>query len=125
MNPRAALLALVDAANWWDLESIQDIAEHPRVTESFRRLLTAFPDVRIDVEWTIAEGDRAAGWAAIRGTHDGEWRGLPASGKPIDVRGMLAVQTNSDGGVADFWVANDWLSIAMQIGVPLTLPSES
>ena len=84
--------------------------------------MTAFPDVSVDVEWTITEGNRAAGFAAIRGTHRGEWRGLPATGRPIDVRGMLAVEVDPDGAVKDLWVANDWLSIAMQIGVPLALP---
>jgi SnoaL-like polyketide cyclase len=68
------------------------------------------------------EGARAAGWAAIRGTHLGEWRGLPATGRQIDVRGMLAVQVSDDHQVEDFWLANDWLSIATQIGVPLALP---
>ena len=34
------------------------------------------------------------------------------------------MQLASDGAVQDFWVANDWLSIATQIGVPLAMPSQ-
>ena len=121
MDAGAILVDLGAAASRGDIDTIRNIARNDRLVESFRRLLTAFPDVIVDIEWTITEGDRAAGWASIRGTHLGEWRGLPATGRPIDVRGMLAVQCNGDH-VEDFWLANDWLSIATQIGVQLVLP---
>jgi predicted ester cyclase len=122
MDARAVLVDLAAAATRGDIDSIRNVAHNDRLVESFRRLLTAFPDVTGEVEWVIAEGDRAAGWASIRGTHRGEWRGIPATGRPIDVHGMLAVQVTHDRRVADFWLANDWLSIATQIGVPLALP---
>jgi hypothetical protein len=35
---------------------------------------------------------------------------------------MVAVKVAANGTVEDFWVATDWLSIAIQIGVPLALP---
>jgi predicted ester cyclase len=123
MDARAVLIDLAAAASRGDIDSIRDLSGNDRLAESFRRLLTAFPDVVVEIEWTICEDDRAAGWASIRGTHRGDWRGLPATGQPIDVHGMLAVQV-SGAGVQDFWLANDWLSIATQIGVLLTLPEQ-
>ena len=122
MDARDVMLAIASKASEQDLDGIQKLTQHDRVTESFRRLLTAFPDANVEVEWVIAEGNRAAGFARITGTHRGEWRGLAPTGRPIDVRGMLAVQVRPDGTVEDFWVANDWLSIATQIGVELKLP---
>jgi predicted ester cyclase len=121
MDAGSALIELAKAASRGAIDSIQEIAWNDRLVESFRRLLTAFPDVTVEIEWTIVEDQRAAGWASIRGRHQGEWRGLAATGRPIDVHGMLAVQLADDGSIADFWLANDWLSIATQIGVALTL----
>jgi len=115
------LVDLIETANTRDLAALGEIVRHERLVESFGRLLTAFPDARIDLEWVTTEGDRAVGWAHITGTHSGPWRSLPATHRPIDVHGMLAVQVADDGSVTDFWLANDWLSIALQIGVPLTL----
>jgi predicted ester cyclase len=121
-DARAVLLSIVEAVNAGDLAEVERITRNDRMVESFRRLTVAFPDVSVTVEWVIAEGDRAVGWAHITGTHGGLWRGLEPTSRPIDVRGMLAIEVRADGSVADFWLANDWLSIAQQIGVPLHLP---
>jgi predicted ester cyclase len=122
MDVRGVLIDLAAAASRRDIDAIRELSQNDRLTESFRRLLTAFPDATVEIEWTSCDADRAAGWAAIRGTHLGEWRGLPATGRSIDVHGMLAVQVTPENDVEDFWLANDWLSIATQIGVPLALP---
>jgi predicted ester cyclase len=124
MDPEAVLVEIAAAVNRGDLDSIRDQFGNERLTESYRRLLSAFPDASIEVGWTIVQGDRAAGWATIRGTHGGEWHGLAATGRPFDVQGMVAVKVAADGTVEDFWVATDLLSVAMQIGVPLALPAD-
>jgi predicted ester cyclase len=123
VDPRAVLVELAKATTRGDIDSIRERFGNERLAESMRRLKFAFPDAVVEAEWTIVENDRAAGWASIRGTHEGEWRGLPATGRTIDVRGMIAVKVAADGTVEDFWLANDWLSIAMQLGVQLALPS--
>ncbi len=123
-DPTATIASLLMGVNAHDLEAIAALSPgDDRFRESFRRLLTAFPDVTIEAEWTVAEGDRAVAWSHIEGTHLGEWRGLAATGRPIDVRGMFAVQVNPDGTVSDFWLVNDWLGIATQLGVELKLPA--
>jgi hypothetical protein len=123
MEPAAVLVELAAAVSRGDIDFIQERYDNARLTESMRRLRTAFPDAVVEPGWTISQGDRAAGWASIRGTHGGEWRGLAATGRTIDVHGMIAIQVTAEGTVADFWLANDWLSMATQIGVPLALPN--
>lgn len=124
MDARELLLALAAAATAGDLDEVARLARHDRVTESFRRMMTAFPDVCVEPQWTVLEGRRAAAFASIKGTQHGAWRGLPPTGRPVDVCGMLAIEVNETGdGVADIWIANDWLGIAQQLGVPLALPS--
>lgn len=123
MDARTMLAELAAAASRGDLDAIDRLGRNARVTESFGRMLTAFPDVSVTPEWILQEGSRAAGFAAIRGTHRGVWRGLAPTGRSVDVHGMVAVEVGSDGSVADLWIANDWLSIATQLGVRLELPS--
>jgi predicted ester cyclase len=123
-SPVGSLMRLLVAVNEHDLAAIGSLAPgNERFTESFRRMLTAFPDVRIDTEWTVEEADKAVVWSHIRGTHLGEWRGLAPTGRPIDVHGVFAVQVDTNGKISDFWLVNDWLGIATQLGVELALPA--
>jgi predicted ester cyclase len=124
-SPAGSVTRLLAAVNEHDLAAIGSLAPgNERFTESFRRMLSAFPDVRIDGEWTVAEADKAVVWARIRGTHLGEWRGLEPTGRPIDVHGVFAAQVDADGEITDFWLVNDWLGIAVQLGVELALPTK-
>jgi steroid delta-isomerase-like uncharacterized protein len=49
--------------------------------------LSAIPDLHIEVEEVLAEGERAAVRWRARGHHKGEGFGFEATGKPIDIRG--------------------------------------
>jgi steroid delta-isomerase-like uncharacterized protein len=124
-SPTESLGRLIAAVNAHDLEAISSLAPgNERFRESFRRLLTAFPDVQIDIEWTVAEASKAVAWSHLRGTHNGEWRGLAPTGRAIDVHGVFVVQVTADGQISDFWLVNDWLGIATQLGVELVLPAQ-
>jgi predicted ester cyclase len=124
VSPGESVTRLLAAVNEHDLAAIGSFAPgNERFTESFRRLLTAFPDVRIDAEWTVTEADKTVAWSHIRGTHLGEWRGLAPAARSIDVHGVLAAQVGTDGEITDFWLVNDWLGIALQLGVELALPA--
>ncbi len=46
-------------------------------------LQAVFPDLRVTIEDIVAEGDRVAVRATWRGTHKGDFRGVPASHQPI------------------------------------------
>jgi predicted ester cyclase len=49
----------------------------------FGRLHRAFPDLRVTVEDVIAEGDKVVGRNAVTGTHQGEYMGVPPTGKSV------------------------------------------
>src|SRR5438093_6980197 len=62
------------------------------VVETIRQILAAFPDMKVDVEQLVASGDRVAIRSTIRGTHEGEFTGVPATGKTVEVGSMDIVR---------------------------------
>src|SRR5205809_2652518 len=50
--------------------------------------LAAFPDSRFTIEEMIAEGDRVVTRWSSRGTHLGEFTGIPATGKPTNTNAI-------------------------------------
>jgi steroid delta-isomerase-like uncharacterized protein len=79
----------------------------------------AFPDIAIDLEAVVAEGDDAATrWTAV-GTHQGEFFGVAPTGRQITVRGMNFYRLR-DGRVTDIWTQFDGLGMMEQLGA---LPS--
>jgi steroid delta-isomerase-like uncharacterized protein len=71
-----------------------------------RGFCAAFPDLRVTVEDTIAEGDRVAvRWSADM-THTGDGLGFPASGKKVRMNGMSVVVIK-DGKIHEGWNCAD------------------
>jgi steroid delta-isomerase-like uncharacterized protein len=77
--------------------------------------LTAFPDARFTVEDDIAEGDLVASRATLRGTHQGEFMGIPPTGKPVTVTG-IAIDRIVGGKFVEGWLNFDACGI---LGLPL------
>lgn len=77
---------------------------------------TAFPRYEMIVRDMIAEGDKVAVRADLRGTHQGEFMGVPASGRSIDVPFLIIYQIGADGLIADQWLQVDAVTLMIQIG---------
>jgi len=76
----------------------------------------AFPDWRVDVVSTVAEGDQVA--VRWRGsvTHGGDFHGIPATGRTITVSGINVYRVH-DGRVAEEWEQMDTLGMLRQLGL--------
>jgi predicted ester cyclase len=81
----------------------------------------AFPDIQLHIHEIIAEGDWVAVHATVAGTHLGEWRGIPPTGKRATWTGT-AFRRVQDGKVVQGYATFDWLAIMQQIGVTLVPP---
>jgi steroid delta-isomerase-like uncharacterized protein len=80
---------------------------------------SAFPDVHMEIEDMVAEGDRVAVRWRGTGTHQGELMGIPPSGKKATVTGMF-INRVVDGKIVEGWANFDALGMMMQIGaVPM------
>jgi predicted ester cyclase len=124
MTARSLYERLSVAAKNRDIDELHRISGNDRLAESFRRLCTGFPDVEQEQEWIMVDEPKVSAWLHLTGTHLGPWRGLEPTGRRIDARAQLTIEVVDDV-VADHWIAADWLGIAMQIGVPLLLPTST
>src|SRR5215213_3213157 len=75
---------------------------------------SAFPDLRMSSEEQIAEGDRVVSHGTIRGTHQGEFRGMAPTGKEMAIKGMAIFRFSSEGKVVESWDSYDQLSLMRQ-----------
>ena len=76
----------------------------------------AFPDLNLTYAYVIAEGDMVAGRFTLTGTHQGDFAGLPATGKQVSVTGHDFVRI-VDGKVTDHWLEMDTMTMMQQLGV--------
>jgi steroid delta-isomerase-like uncharacterized protein len=54
--------------------------------------LSAFPDLKMTVEGTVAEGDEVVVRWSVRATHLGDGLGLAATGRAVSFRGMTWIR---------------------------------
>jgi len=74
-----------------------------------------FPDVVSTIEDLIAEGDKVmARWRA-RATHQGEYMGIPPTGKEVEFTGISVYRIEA-GKIAESWNVEDELGLMRQIG---------
>jgi steroid delta-isomerase-like uncharacterized protein len=83
--------------------------------EVFGRLHRAFPDLHITIEDLIAEGDKVVARNTVTGTHQGEYMGLPPTGRPIRYNEIFIVRF-AGGRIAETWGVVDVLSQLRQLG---------
>jgi len=75
----------------------------------------SFPDLRMQVERLIAEGDFVTALWTFRGIHTaGGYGGLPATGTPIEMRG-ITIWRIVDGKIRDEWSSFDELGAYSQV----------
>jgi steroid delta-isomerase-like uncharacterized protein len=82
----------------------------------WRKWRKAFPDLHFEVVDLIAEGDKVLTRWVLTGTHQGEFLGIPATGRSIRVSGM-SLDRIEDGLVAEGFDGWDALGLRQQLGV--------
>jgi predicted ester cyclase len=76
---------------------------------------SAFPDGHMSVDGVVAEGDLVAALLTWRGTHQGEFYGIPASGKKV-VCTSVGIDRITDGKIVAGWGELDMLGMMEQLG---------
>ncbi|MFI6302987.1 ester cyclase [Amycolatopsis thailandensis] len=78
-------------------------------------LLRAFPDLRVEAEDVLADGDKVVCRNTVTGTHQGEFRGLPATGKTVSYREIFIFRF-AGGRIAEIWGVVDVFTQLRQLG---------
>jgi steroid delta-isomerase-like uncharacterized protein len=84
--------------------------------EFVRSWLAAFPDAQLSIEEQVSEEDRVATRWIFSGTHEGKFRGVQPTGKPIKMRAMYFYRFAHDK-VVEIWAMVDSLGLLRQLGV--------
>jgi len=75
----------------------------------------AFPDFRYEVEDVISEGEKVAVRDVFRGTHQGDFVGIPATVNRVTME-AIHIYRFREGKLAEHWVARDDLGMMQQLG---------
>jgi len=92
------------------LEGLKDI---------LRAMRSGFPDIVFSIQEQVAEQDKVASRFECTGTHKGDFLGIPATGRPVWVWGVV-IDRLEDGRIKDTRIIMDTLGLMGQLGV---LPS--
>lgn len=84
--------------------------------KAFNRVLrTAFPDWHSTPEELVAEGETVVERWTGRGTHRGEFQGIPPTGRQVEVPGVVFYRIR-DGKIVEFRGSFDGLRMLQQLG---------
>ena len=138
MDHAAAMKRLYDLINAGDIDGFgellaEDFVEHEElpglepskdgVKELFHMYRAAFPNLRMEAQDVLVSGDKAVARVRATGTHQGEFLGMAATGKSIDVQLIDITRFGDDGLAREHWGVFDALTMMQQLGaVPQNPP---
>jgi len=138
MDHAAAMKRLYELINAGDIDGFgellaEDFVEHEEmpglepskegVKQLFHMYRAAFPDLRMEPQDVLVSGNKAVARVRATGTHQGEFLGMPATGKSVDVQLIDITRFGDDGLAREHWGVFDALALMQQLGaIPQTPP---
>jgi steroid delta-isomerase-like uncharacterized protein len=89
------------------LEGLKDI---------LRAMRSAFPDLEFSIQEQIAQGDKVASRFEWTGTHSGQFLGVPATGRRVQVWGVV-IDRLVQGRIKETRIIMDMLGLMIQLGL--------
>lgn len=139
MDHAATMRRLYELISTGDIDGLgghvaEDFVEHEEtpgferskagVIQMFRMYRAAFPDLRMEAEDVLVSGDKVVARVRATGTHHGEFSGMPATGKCIDVQLIDIIRFGDDGLAHEHWGVLDALGLMQQLGaIPEPAPA--
>ncbi|MGH2538834.1 MAG: ester cyclase [Candidatus Promineifilaceae bacterium] len=97
-----------------------DIIHGPEaLKQSVSVLREAFPNYQVTVEDQIAEGDKVVTRWTARGTHQGQFQGVPPTGRQMTMT-EITIHRIANGRLAESWTRADILGMMQQLGLVLS-----
>ncbi len=131
MDPAAAVRRFYDLINAGDIDKFigslaDDFVEHEAlpgmasgrdaVRQLFAMMRAAFPDMHWVAEDVLVDGDKAVARVRMTGTNDGEFMGMPATGKSVGIQLIDIIRFGDDGLAHEHWGVLDMMGLMQQLG---------
>jgi len=86
------------------------------IKQFYTHLRNAFPDIHFTIIDQVAEDDKVVTHWSASGTHRGEFKGIPATGKKVTFTAM-DIDKVTNGKFVECWTNMDELGLMQQLGV--------
>jgi len=86
----------------------------PEVEGLHHMLTEAFPDLHIDIDDIVAEADRVVTRLSFHGTHQGPFRDIEPTGRPVHFTAIRIYRIVGDR-VVETWANQDSLGLLQQL----------
>jgi predicted ester cyclase len=107
-----------DVLNGRNLDAVGEYFADERMVERVRggcfSYFTAFPDLHCGIDELIAEGDKVFCRSTITGTHDGEYKGIPPTGRHVSTD-AAEVYRIAGGKFVGYWCLTNVAALMRQL----------
>jgi predicted ester cyclase len=104
--------------NGRDLAAVAEFFVDERLVEGVKggcfRYFEAFPDLHVALDDIIAEGDRVFVRSTMTGTHDGEYKGIPATGRHVAAESAEIFRVE-EGRFVGYWCLTNVAGLMRQL----------
>lgn len=104
--------------NGRDLDAVEEFFADERIVAGVRSgcfaYFRGFPDLHTSIDQLIAEGDAVFCRSTTTGTHDGEFKGIPPTGRHIAVE-SAEVFTIAGGRFVGYWCQADVVGLMRRL----------
>ena len=129
----AALQRMAEMVNTGNLDALDEVVDQDSIDHDpapdqtpgpegfkdfFSKLRTGFPDLKLEPVTVVADDEHVAMAYTINGTHQGEFQGIPATGRHISARGVENVKFR-DGKLVERWGSSDEMGIMTSLGMTM------
>ncbi len=139
MDHTATLARMYERINAHDIDGFcellaDDFVEHEvtpglaptkdGVRQFFTMYIAAFPDLHMEPEDVLPSGDKVVARITCTGTNQGDFMGMPATGKSVEVQAVDIIRFGDDGLAHEHWGVFDAMAMMQQLGaVPQGAPA--
>ena len=129
----AALERMAEMVNTGKLDALDEVVDQDSIDHDpapdqtpgpegfkdfFGELRKGFPDLKLEPVTVVADDDHVAMAYSINGTHQGEFQGIPATGRQFSARGVEIVKFR-DGKLVERWGSSDEMGIMTSLGITM------
>ena len=116
-----AHLKLLDDSYVWESDTFPTpVKGREAVRQTFNEYFAAFPDMRVEIEQILTSGDHLVTRWCCTGTHKGEFKGIAATNRQMNIHGCNVHEIKNGRFVRTFGYY-DRLAMREQLGVVPTM----